>query len=196
LNLCAENNLRVCYPSTPASFFHLLRLQGRSAARKPLIVFTPKSLLRAPTCVSTLGDLSAGNFRAVMGDGGVDPAMVRRVILTSGKVSHDLLKEREIRGARDVAIVRLESYYPFPSAEISATLRSFPVTAEIVWVQEEPKNMGAWRFIRERFLDGDVPGFEHRPMSYVGRAASASPAPGSHKVHTKEQEELVAKAFS
>jgi 2-oxoglutarate decarboxylase len=195
LNLCAEENLRVANPSTPGSFFHLLREQGRSAVPKPLVVFTPKSLLRAPYCVSTLGDLSAGRFLPVIGDRSVDPGMVRRVILTSGKVSHDLIKERETRGARDVAVVRLERYYPFPATELAEALRAYPVTAEIVWVQEEPQNMGAWRFVRERFLDGEVPGFQHRSPSYVGRAASASPAPGSNKVHTREQEELLAKAM-
>ena len=159
------------------------------------MVFTPKSLLRSPVCVSTLADLSDSRFRPVIGDRSVDPAMVRRVVITSGKVSFDLMKEREAKGVRDVAIVRLERYYPFPAMELAEELRRFPITAELVWAQEEPQNMGAWRFIRERFLDGEVVGFHHRAPAYVGRAASASPAPGSHKVHTLEQEELVAKAL-
>ncbi|MEO5761695.1 MAG: multifunctional oxoglutarate decarboxylase/oxoglutarate dehydrogenase thiamine pyrophosphate-binding subunit/dihydrolipoyllysine-residue succinyltransferase subunit, partial [Vicinamibacteria bacterium] len=196
LNLCAEDNLRVAYPSTPASFFHLLRAQGCSRARKPLIVFTPKSLLRAPQCVSTLADLTEGHFQPVMSDPTVDPSMVRRVVITSGKVTYDLMKERDTRGARDIAIVRLERYYPFPAAELVDVLRHYPVTAEIVWVQEEPANMGAWRFVRERFLDGEVPGFESRFPKYIGREASASPAPGSNNVHTREQDELIAKAFA
>ncbi|MBK5256659.1 MAG: hypothetical protein JJE39_11545, partial [Vicinamibacteria bacterium] len=196
LVLCAEENLRVAYPSTPASFFHLLRAQGRSRVKKPLVVFTPKSLLRAPHCVSTLRDLSDGRFMPVLGDLTVDPAMVRRVVITSGKVFYDLTKERESRGARDIAVVRLERYYPFPGAELAATLSTYPVTAEIVWAQEEPYNMGAWRFIRERFLDGDVPGYQHRVPGYAGRDASASPAPGSHKAHNKEQEDLLSKALA
>jgi 2-oxoglutarate dehydrogenase E1 component len=195
LALCAEANLRVAYPSTPASFFHLLRVQGRSKVKKPLVVFTPKSLLRAPHCVSTLADLSDGRFMPVIGDGSVDPSMVRRVVITSGKVFYDLMKERETRGLRDVAIVRLERYYPFPAEELVATLSTFPVTAELVWAQEEPYNMGAWRFIRERFLDGDVTGFQHRALGYAGRDASASPAPGSHKAHNQEQAKLISKAL-
>ncbi len=195
LVLCAEENLRVAYPSTPASFFHLLRAQGRTAARKPLVVFTPKSLLRAPFCVSSLRDLSDGRFLPVIGDPDVDPAMVRRVVMTSGKLTYDLLKEREARGARDVAIIRIERYYPFPAAELAYELAAYSVTAELCWAQEEPANMGAWRFVRERFLDGEVPGFEQRFPTYVGREASASPAPGSHKVHLREQAELIAQAF-
>ena len=196
LTLCAENNMRVAYPSTPASFFHLLRSQGRSTRRKPLIVFTPKSLLRAPQCVSTLSELADGKFQPVIGDPAVDPAMVRKVVMTSGKVSYDLLRERDARGLRDVAVVRLERYYPFPVEELSEVLRAYPVTAELVWAQEEPANMGAWRFVRPRFLDGDMKGFEHRSPTYAGRDASASPAPGSHKVHVREQDELIAKALS
>ena len=195
LNLCAEDNLRVAYPSTPASLFHLLRAQGRSVSRKPLVVFTPKSLLRAPQCVSSLGDLSDGRFRPVLGDPSVDPGMVRRVVMTSGKIAYDLQRERETKGARDVAIVRLERFFPFPAHELAEILRTFPITSDLVWTQEEPQNMGAWRFVRERFLDGEVPGFLHRVPSYVGRAASASPAPGSHKVHSREQEELIANAL-
>jgi len=195
LVLCAEDNMRVAYPSTPASFFHLLRAQGRSKVKKPLVVFTPKSLLRAPYCVSTLNDLSEGRFMPIIGDRSVDPSVVRRVVLTSGKVTYDLLKEREARAAWDIAIVRLERYYPFPGRELADLLSTYPVTAEIVWAQEEPYNMGAWRFLRERFLDGDVPGFQHRVIGYAGRDPSASPAPGSHKAHNEEQADLIAKAL-
>jgi len=195
LVLCAEDNLRVAYPSTPASFFHLLRVQGRSKTRKPLVVFTPKSLLRAPYCVSTLDDLSGGRFLPVIDDGSVNPDMVRRVVITSGKVTYDLIKERDGQAVHDVAIVRLERYYPFPGTELAAALGRYPVTAELVWAQEEPYNMGAWRFIRERFLDGHVPGFQNRFLGYAGRDASASPAPGSQKAHAQEQADLIAQAL-
>ncbi len=194
LTLCADDNMRVVYPSTPASYFHLLRRQGREPVEKPLVVFTPKSLLRHPRCVSTLDQLADGQFRPVLDDGGVDPARVRRVVMTSGKLYFDLLKAREERRAEHVALVRIEQLYPFPAAGLQAALARYVPLAELVWAQEEPRNMGAWRFVRERFLDGDVG--SGRPLLYVGRAASASPAPGSHKAHVLEQDALVAEALS
>jgi 2-oxoglutarate dehydrogenase E1 component/2-oxoglutarate decarboxylase len=119
---------------------------------------------------------------------------VRRVVVTSGKLTYDLLKERESKGIRDVAIIRIERYYPFPFDDIAAAIRRYPVTAELVWAQEEPANMGAWRFVRARFLD-DVPGCQNRPLRYVGRRASAAPAPGSQKVHAREQEQILREAL-
>jgi 2-oxoglutarate dehydrogenase E1 component len=194
LTLAAEENLRIAYPSTPASYFHLLRLQGRDPVEKPLVVFTPKSLLRHPRCVSSLADLAEGRFEPVIDDGAADPARVRRVVLCSGKVYFDLVKAREDARRDDVALVRVERLYPFPAAELQAALARHPGTAEIVWCQEEPRNMGAWRFVRERFLDGDVEAAGRAPR-YAGRAASAAPAPGSLKVHLREQDLLVREAL-
>lgn len=191
LTLCAENNMRVSYPSSPASFFHLLRLQGRDPYDKPLVVMTPKSLLRHPRCVSSLQDLAEGRFEPVLADHDVAAARVRRIVLTSGKLYYDLLKTREERKLDDVALVRLESYYPFPTQELGRVLALYPSEAELVWAQEEPRNMGAWRFLREQFLDGFVPNTGTRLPRYVGRDASASPAPGSQKTHQREQDTIV-----
>jgi 2-oxoglutarate dehydrogenase E1 component len=194
LVLCAEENLRVAYPSTPASYFHLLRLQGRDPVEKPLVVFTPKSLLRHPGCVSPLAELAEGRFEPVIDDRAADPARVLRVVLCSGKVYFDLLKTREDARRDDVALVRLERLYPFPGEELAAALARYAPEAALVWCQEEPRNMGAWRFVREQFLDGGTaPG--GRPPRYAGRAASASPAPGSLKAHLAEQEALVREAL-
>jgi 2-oxoglutarate dehydrogenase E1 component len=194
LILCAEDNMRIVYPSTPASYFHLLRWQGRDHVEKPMVIFTPKSLLRHPRCVSSLNELADGRFEPVLGDPGADPGRVRRVVLCSGKLYFDLLEAREAGGRRDVALVRLEQLYPFPSAALQEVLGRFPAGAELVWAQEEPRNMGAWRFVRENVLDGvlDTGG---RALRYAGREASASPAPGSLKVHQVEQEALLREAL-
>jgi 2-oxoglutarate dehydrogenase E1 component len=194
LVLCAEDNMRVVYPSTPASYFHLLRWQGRDWVEKPLVVLTPKSLLRNPRCVSSLAELAEGEFRPVLDDADVDPGGVRRVALCSGKVYYDLLEGREAGRRSDVALLRLEQLFPLPSDELREALGRFPAQAELVWVQEEPRNMGAWRFVRESVLDGlvDTGG---RPLRYVGRAPSAAPAPGSLRTHLAEQEALVREAL-
>jgi 2-oxoglutarate dehydrogenase E1 component len=187
--------MRVLYPSTPGSYFHALRWQGRDSIEKPMVVFTPKSLLRHPKCISTLQELAEGSFQPLIDDP-ADPARVTRVVLCSGKLYYDLAKAREDAQAGQVALVRLEQLYPFPGAEIAKVLSRHAPSAQLVWAQEEPKNMGAWRFVRERFLDGDVEGAAGRPLRYVGRAPSASPAPGSHKVHVQEQEQIVREAFA
>jgi 2-oxoglutarate dehydrogenase E1 component len=196
LTLCAEDNMRVCYPSTPASYFHLLRRQARDPVEKPLVVMTPKSLLRHPRCVSPLQSLAEGGFSEIIDDGLVGPDGVRRVVLTSGKLYYDLLKRREEIRADHVALVRFEQFYPFAGSALAGVLQRYSSAAEIVWAQEEPRNMGAWRFVRERFLDGDVPGYQGRELRYVGRAASASPAPGSLKVHQREQDEIAGEALA
>jgi 2-oxoglutarate dehydrogenase complex dehydrogenase (E1) component-like enzyme len=187
--------MRVSYPSTPASYFHLLRRQGRDPVEKPLIVFTPKSLLRHPRCVSGLAELAEGRFEAVLDDGAASPARVRRIVMVSGKLYYDLLKAREDQKKDDVALVRLEQFYPFPAAELTRVFSRYSSSAELVWAQEEPRNMGAWRFLREQFLDGVIKDPGRRQPRYVGRPESAAPAPGSHKVHVQEQEALLRQAL-
>jgi 2-oxoglutarate dehydrogenase E1 component len=184
----------VAYPSTPASYFHLLRWQGRDHQEKPMVVLTPKSLLRHPRCVSPLTELAQGRFVPVLDDPSANPASVTRVVLVTGKLYYDLLAAREKAGDAGAALVRLEQLYPFPSAELAVVLMRYP-QADLVWVQEEPRNMGAWRFIRERFLDGEVPDPERRLPRYVGRTHQAAPAPGSHKTHVAEQDALVNEAL-
>jgi 2-oxoglutarate dehydrogenase E1 component len=191
LALSAEDNMRVAYPSTPASYFHLLRRQGRDPVEKPLVVMTPKSLLRHPRCVSALEELAMGRFEEVLDDAAIDPRRVRRVVMCTGKLYYDLLKGREDHRREHVALVRLEQLYPFPAEGLARALRRYPSDAELVWAQEEPRNMGAWRFVREQFLDGLVPDPGGRLPRYVGRDSGAAPAPGSHKLHVQEQESIV-----
>ena len=195
LTLCAEDNMRVCYPSTPASYFHLLRRQGRDSVEKPLVVMTPKSLLRHPRCQSSLASLAEGRFEEVLDDAGVDPGRVRRIVLTSGKLYYDLLKAREDQHVTGVALVRVEQLYPFPLDGLAIALARYPGNADLVWAQEEPRNMGAWRFVREEFMDRAAGLANGRVPRYVGREASASPAPGSLKVHIAEQEAIVEAAL-
>jgi 2-oxoglutarate dehydrogenase E1 component len=195
LILCAEENLRVCWPLSPAQYFHLLRRQARDPVEKPLVIFTPKSLLRHPVCISSLADLAEGSFLEVVDDPQADPGAIRRVALTSGKLYYELLKEREAKRADHVALVRVEQLYPFPAEELARILSRYPDTAELVWVQEEPRNMGAWRFVRERFLDGEIRVAGGRLPGYAGRPASASPAAGSHTLHLLEQKVILKPVF-
>jgi 2-oxoglutarate dehydrogenase E1 component len=192
LVLCAEDNMRVVYPSTPASYYHALRWQGRDPVEKPMVVFTPKSLLRHPVCVSGLEELAEGVFAPVLDDATADPGRVRRVVLCTGKLYYDLLKGRENARADHVALVRLEQLAPLPAAELERALARYSPEAELVWAQEEPRNMGAWRYLRDRFTEGDVRDPSRRSPRYVGRRASASPAPGSYRIHAQEQDAIVA----
>jgi 2-oxoglutarate dehydrogenase E1 component len=194
LQLCAENNLQVCYPTTPAQYFHLLRRQVRPGMERPLVVMTPKSLLRLPAASSTLGELANGGFRPLIDDSETqDPAAVKKVVFCSGKLYYDLADARRKAAESRVAIVRLEQFYPFPLTSIRKTLARYENARELVWAQEEPQNMGGWTFMQER-LENLLPACQ-RPR-YVGRAASASPATGSYSVHQKEQTQLVADALS
>jgi 2-oxoglutarate dehydrogenase E1 component len=194
LQLCAENNLQVCYPTTPAQYFHLLRRQVRPGMERPLIVMTPKSLLRLPAASSTIDELANGGFQPLIDDAEItDPNAVKRVVLCSGKLYYDLAEARKKSENRGVAIVRLEQFYPFPLTSIREMLAKYSNAAELVWAQEEPQNMGGWTFVHER-LENLLPNGE-RPR-YVGRSASASPATGSYSIHQKEQAELVNQALS
>jgi 2-oxoglutarate dehydrogenase complex dehydrogenase (E1) component-like enzyme len=181
--------MTVAMCSTPANYFHLLRRQGLSPVRRPLIAFTPKSLLRLKAAVSDLDDFTTGTFRPVIGDT-VDPSGVRRLLMCSGKVYYDLAAERERTGRTDIAIVRVEQLYPLPADELVAELNRYP-DAELVWVQEEPANQGAWPFIAlnlPEHLGGRI-------LARASRKPSASPAVGSVSVHEAQQREIVATCF-
>ncbi|MSR47334.1 MAG: 2-oxoglutarate dehydrogenase E1 component [Planctomycetes bacterium] len=197
LELAAQDNLQLVQPTTPAQYFHLLRRQVRRPWRKPLIVLTPKSLLRNAASTSSLEELASGRFARVIAD--EPPAAanrappIRRVLLCSGKVWFDLVAEREARSARDVAIVRLEQLYPLDDAELVAAIAASAPRAPVLFVQDEPQNMGAWPFLRRRFGERLPDG---RLLSAVTRPASASPATGSHAAHKVEQRRLLDAAFA
>jgi len=195
LQLCAEDNMRIAVPTTPANHFHLLRRQALSPKKKPLVVFTPKSLLRHRLCVSGVEDFTTGTFQTVMPDPGVkgtalDPAAVKRVLLCSGKVFYDLDAHRNASGSADTAIVRLERLYPFPEEELAAELARFPAAADVRWVQEEPENQGPWPFLAPRLYRS-----AERPVDCVSRPAAPAPAVGSSRRHGLEQKAVVASAF-
>jgi len=193
LEVAAEDNIQVAVPTTPAQYFHLLRRQVHRDIRKPLIVFTPKSLLRLPAAASQTDEFVAGHFREVLPDP-ADPATdgVRRVILCSGKVFYDLLAERDNRGLSSAALVRVEQLYPFPADQILEQVGRYPSVAEVRWVQEEPENMGGYRFVHG-WLHRVLP--EGVAFTHVSRLESGSPASGSATVHTAEQQHLLASAF-
>jgi 2-oxoglutarate dehydrogenase E1 component len=189
LQLCAENNIQVTYPSTPAQFFHLLRRQVKRQFRKPLIVLTPKSLLRHPLCVSRMEDFTGGCFREILPGNG-DPGKIRAVLICSGKIYVELL-ERKIRDEReDLELVRVEQLYPLRTDLLKEALGRYGNDVHFSWVQEEPANMGGWSFIRWHLCE--ILGNEPR---YVGREAAASPAVGSHRLHKEEQEKILKEAF-
>lgn len=192
LQLAAEDNIQVANPTTPAQYFHLLRRQVLRPIRKPLIVMTPKSLLRLPAATSELAELAVGRFQRVLPDTTIDPARCRRVLLCSGKVYYDLLAMREELSCNDVAIVRLEQLYPLSDAALIAALEKYPVGVRTIWVQEEPENMGAWHYLRVRFGDTLL---RRWPFCAIYRAASASTATGSNASHKLEQARLVRMAF-
>jgi 2-oxoglutarate dehydrogenase E1 component len=192
LQLAAEDNIQVCNLTTPAQLFHALRRQVMRPWRKPLIIFTPKSLLRHHEAVSSLAELTDGAFQRVIPDVAAAPDQVRRILLCSGKVYYDLVAERRRLGREDVAIVRLEQYYPLDGS-LARVLSAYRQGTPLVWVQEEPRNMGAWYFVnarRDEMFEG------RHPLSLVSRPESASPATGSKAAHDLEQKMLLAQAFS
>jgi 2-oxoglutarate dehydrogenase E1 component len=193
LQLAAQENIRITNCTTAAQYFHLLRRQALDPSARPLVVMTPKGLLRLKQAASALSELAESSFRPVLGDATVDPARVRRLVLCSGKVYYDLVGY-ESRGQADwIAVGRLEQLYPFPVTEAAALVRSFPQLEELVWVQEEPQNMGPWRAIRHRLEEALSEGVRLR---YVGRPWRASPSEGYPTAHLREQDRIVREALS
>jgi 2-oxoglutarate dehydrogenase E1 component len=194
LQLCAEHNMQVCVPTTPAQIFHLLRRQMVRDFRKPLIVMSPKSLLRHKAAVSSLEELAESRFNTVIGDAEKLVAKnVRRVIVCSGKVYYDLVDFRRANKIADMAIIRVEQQYPFPHADFKAQILKYPNAKEVVWCQEEPQNQGAWYRLRA-YLRADIG--EKQLLAYAGRPISASPAVGYASKHLAQQQQLVAEAFA
>jgi 2-oxoglutarate dehydrogenase E1 component len=186
--------MQVCVPTTPAQMFHMLRRQMLRDCRKPLIVMTPKSLLRHKLAVSTLDDLSQGSFQLAIPDTTAKKgAKIRRVVLCSGKVYYDLVEDAGKRGISDVAIIRVEQLYPFPRAEISAELAKYPAAKDVVWCQEEPMNQGAWYQIQHHLLS--VLASTKKTLAYAGRSRSPAPACGHFSTHVAEQAALVEQAL-
>lgn len=195
LAMCAEDNMTVAYPSTPASYFHLLRRQAYARPRRPLVVFTPKSMLRLKAAASAVDDFTTGTFRPVLPDPAqLDGNAVTRVLLASGKVVYDLEAAREKAGDQATAIVRVEQLAPLPAHDIAHELRKYP-NADVFWVQDEPRNQGAWPFMALNLPQALVQFGETRQLQVVSRRPSASPATGSSKKHQSEQHELVEAAF-
>ncbi|WP_076585619.1 2-oxoglutarate dehydrogenase E1 component [Vibrio ostreicida] len=194
LQLCAEQNMQVVVPSTPAQVYHMIRRQVVRPMRRPLIVMSPKSLLRHPLCTSTIEDLADGTFQAAIGEiDKLDPSKVKRVVFCSGKVYFDLLEQRRNNEQEDVAIVRIEQLYPFPMDEVKAAIAPYTNVADFVWCQEEPQNQGAWYSSQHNFRAATPKGTD---LKYAGRPASASPAVGYMSVHLKQQKALVEDALN
>jgi 2-oxoglutarate dehydrogenase E1 component len=194
LQLCAEDNMQVCYPTTPAQLFHMLRRQVKRSYRRPLIVMSPKSMLRNPLCVSTLDEFaSAAGFQDWIDETDpIEKSKVRRILICSGKVYYDLLAERRKQKINDVAIIRLEQIYPFNAERLTEISKTYPKDVEIVWVQEEPRNNGVYPFIGAKLHYHWV---GMKKLFYIGRKPSASPAAGSHEQHEHEQQDIITRAL-
>jgi 2-oxoglutarate dehydrogenase E1 component len=181
LQLCADDNMQVCDLTKPAQYFHLLRRQAKAPYRKPLVLMTPKSLLRHPRAVSTMDDLTQGTFQPVLDDP-AKPEKATKVLLCSGKIYYQLLQRREELASSNIAIIRLEQYHPFPHESLKAVLANYPRAESWVWVQEAPANMGGFQFVRPH-----IESIVGRPPAYVGRKPSASPATGFPNIYKLEQ---------
>ncbi len=187
LSLCANNNMQIVNATTPANFFHVLRRQVHRDFTVPLIIFTPKSLLRHPKCISSMDELSSGQFQEVIDDSYVDVNEVRRVVFCTGKIYYDLLAKKEEFDAKDIALVRIEQLHPWPEQKIQEIIQKYPSTRRWIWAQEEPENMGAWRYVKEKITNVN--------LQVVARQASGSPAVGLNKLHVLGQEEILGKIF-
>lgn len=194
LQLCAEQNMQVVVPSTPAQVYHMIRRQVVRPMRRPLVVMSPKSLLRHPLCVSSMEDLAHGTFQLTIGEiDALNPSQVKRVVFCSGKVYYDLLEQRRANEQQDVAIVRIEQLYPFPLEEVQAAIANYTNVVDYVWCQEEPQNQGAWYSSQHNFRAAIPAGAD---LKYAGRPASASPAVGYMSVHMKQQKALIEDALT
>ncbi len=194
MQLCSNDNIQVCIPSTPAQMFHMIRRQIVMSTRKPLIVMTPKSLLRNKASTSTLDELASGGFQLVIDDERIsDKKKVKRVVLCSGKVYYDLMEALAETGQKEIAVVRVEQLYPIPHQELSFIFNSYPADCEIAWCQEEPRNQGAFYQTMHNLL-ADM--HEGQTLYYAGRPSSASPAVGYYSVHNEEQRKLVNEAIT
>jgi 2-oxoglutarate dehydrogenase E1 component len=187
LQLCGQYNMQVANVTTPANFFHLLRRQLHRDFRKPLVVMSPKSLLRHPKCVSSVDELVKGRFQEVIDDQNVTPDQVKKIVFSSGKIYYELQEEKDKREAHDVALVRLEQLYPFPKAQLEAIVKKYANADTFVWAQEEPENMGGWGFVLRHWRE--------LPLQVIARSASATPASGSSKRSARRQRKVVVGAF-
>jgi 2-oxoglutarate dehydrogenase E1 component len=194
LLLTAEHNMQVCQPSTPAQYFHLLRRQAKRRWSKPLIVLTPKSLLRHAAVVSPLSEFTGGSFQKILPDTRQASEKTDRVLMCSGKLYYELLERREQAGVNNIAIIRLEQFYPLSEEELLQSLQPYKKGTDLVWVQEEPTNMGAWQFLKVQF--GDVLADHGFKLRRVSRVESASPSTGSARSHALEQKDLIDEAFA
>jgi 2-oxoglutarate dehydrogenase E1 component len=196
LQLCAEHNMQICNPTTPAQIFHLLRRQAIRPMRRPLVIMSPKWILRHKLATSSLEELASGEFNNVIADPSIDATAAKRVVLCSGKVYYHMLEEREARGITDIALVRLEQLYPFPDVELEEVLKPYANIKDIIWCQEEPMNQGAWYSSQHHMRHAIQRTHSQLHLSYVGRESSAAPAAGYMSVHLEEQKKFIDEALS
>jgi 2-oxoglutarate dehydrogenase E1 component len=187
ITLSAKNNMQLLNITTPANLFHALRMQVKREFRTPMVIFTPKSLLRHPLAISAKSDFTGGQYQRIIDDKNNVPGKVTRLVFCTGKIYYDLLRRKNELGATDIVIVRIEQIYPLPIAEIEAIVKKYITAVKIIWVQEEPMNMGAWYFIRNELSTLPIEGIYRHP--------SGSPAVGLHELHQKEQDEIIGKVF-